>query len=99
MNNKEDLKKQLIILSLILILVVIIAIILNVRKNENVSDINQTTNNVIEENESEEQDILDNLNGLLEETEDDEEYIQDETQGTEQNKITTNSGETVIVME
>ena len=36
MNNKEELKKQVIILSFILILVIIVAIILNFGKDKNI---------------------------------------------------------------
>lgn len=46
MNNKEELKKQVIILSFILILVIIVAIILNFGKDKNIIN-NITTDNSI----------------------------------------------------
>lgn len=102
MNNKSELRKQLIVLSLILLLVIIIAIILNTNKaQENpTSNIeNIQNNNVVQDKKIEEQKILNNLKGLLEETEDEEEYMQYEIQGTQENKVITQSGETVIVKE
>lgn len=102
MNNKAELKKQLVVFSLILVLVIIIAIILNVNKpqgNTNNHIVNNQTNNVLQDKKTEEQKILDNLKGLLEEPEEKENYIQDETQGTKEMKVTTQSGETVIVRE
>lgn len=76
MNNKEELKKQVIILSFILILVIIVAIILNFGKDKNIIN-NITTDNSITT----------------------EEYEQDETQGTTENRIITQNGETIIVRE
>ncbi len=101
MNNKTELKKQLIVLSLILVLVIIIAIIVNTNKLQNNTSniVNNQNNNVVQDNRTEEQKILDNLKGLLEEPEEKENYIQDETQGTKEMKVTTQSGETVIVRE
>ena len=61
--------------------------------------VNNQNNNVVQDNRTEEQKILDNLKGLLEEPEEKENYIQDETQGTKEMKVTTQSGETVIVRE
>lgn len=102
MNNKAELKKQLVVFSLILVLVIIIAIILNVNKpqgNTNNHIVNNQTNNVLQDKKTEEQKILDNLKGLLEEPTKEEDYIQDETQGTIENKVITQGGETVIVRE
>ncbi|MBS1339598.1 MAG: hypothetical protein HP028_00175 [Clostridia bacterium] len=103
MNNKEEMKKQLIVLSLILILVIIIAIVLNIgRKNNNIANSNvkqeSIEQNVVQNKETEEQKILDNLKGLLEEP-DQEEHLEEPKPGTVEKKITTNSGETVIVKE
>lgn len=103
MNNKEEMKKQLIVLSLIWILVIIIAIVLNIgRKNNNIvnSNVKQESieQNVVQNKETEEQKILDNLKGLLEEP-DQEEPLEEPKPGIVEKKITTNSGETVIVRE
>lgn len=97
MNNKEELKKQVIILSFILILVIIVAIILNFGKDKNIIN-NITTDNSItteDTNINSNDTILNNLKGLLEEPT--EEYEQDETQGTTENRIITQNGETIIV--
>ena len=101
MNNKAELKKQLIVLSLILVLVIIMAIIVNTNKVKNNTSniVNSQNSNVVQDNKTEEQKLLDNLKGLLEEPENEEEYIQDETQGTKEMEVTTQSGETVIVRE
>ncbi len=102
MNNKAELKKQVIVLSLILVLVIIIAIILNTTKTKDSTTnktVNSQNNSVVQEEKTQEQKMLDNLKGLLEEPEEKEEYIQDETQGTKENKVITQSGETVIVRE
>lgn len=96
MNNKEEIKKQLIILGLILILVIIVAIILNTNKTQVDTAINTKRYNEVQ-SEKKEENILDNLKGLLEEST--EEYVQDETQGIKENKITTQNGETIIVRE
>lgn len=94
MNNKTELKKQLVYLSLILVLVAIIAIILNTKDMKITEDVKD---NNVQNSYVEEQEILDNLKGLLEEPE--EVYNQDETQGTQEKKIKTNSGETIIIKE
>lgn len=101
MNDKLELKKQLIILSSILILVIIIAIIVNTGKiqEDTTNNVINNQSNSIQDNRTDEQKLLDNLKGLLEEPEDEEEYIQDETQGTQENIITTENGETVIIRE
>ena len=54
---------------------------------------------MLQDKKTEEQKILDNLKGLLEEPTKEEDYIQDETQGTIENKVITQGGETVIVRE
>ena len=76
MNNKGELKKQVIILSFILILVIIVAIILNFGKDKNIIN-NITTDNSItteDTNINSKDTILNNLKGLLEEST--EEYEQ-----------------------
>lgn len=99
MNNKSELKKQLIVLSLILILVIIVAIMLNIKTdNSKTNNTNSVNTNIVKNNETEEQKLLNNLKGLLEDT-NNEDYIQDETQGTQENKIMTESGETIIIRE
>lgn len=101
MNNKEDLKKQVIVLSAILIFVIIIAIILNFEKSKTITDNNFINNTITTENTNTNIDskdkILNNLKGLLEEPT--EEYEQDETPGITENKIVTQNGETIIVRE
>jgi len=98
MNNKEELKKQVIILSFILILVIIVAIILNFGKDKNIINNITTDNSTTEDTNINSNDtILNNLKGLLEEPT--EEYEQDETQGTTENRIITQNGETIIVRE
>ena len=75
---------------------------MNTGKNKDIlnNNITNNQNNTIVQNEqTEEQKVLDNLKGLLEEPDEEEEYIQDETPGTQENRVTTNSGETVIVRE
>ena len=70
MNNKGELKKQVIILSFILILVIIVAIILNFGKDKNMIN-NITTDNSItteDTNINSKDTILNNLKGLLEES-------------------------------
>lgn len=95
MDNKEELKKQLVMLSIILILVIIFAVLINKEDaNYNKSEI-KNNQEIVTEDEK----ILDNLKGLLENDETNEEYIQEEIEGENEKTITTNSGETVIVRE
>ena len=95
MDNKEELKKQLLMLSIILILVIIFAVLINKEDaNHNKSEI-KNNQEIVTEDEK----ILDNLKGLLENDETNEEYIQEEIEGENEKTITTNSGETVIVRE
>lgn len=105
MNNKDELKKQVIILSIVLILVIVLAIILNTGKSKNI-DTNIVNNNEINSSNSimqektEEEKMIENLKGLLQEPEEnEEEYIQDETEGTNEKTVKTNNGETVIIKE
>lgn len=102
MNNKEELKKQAIILSIILILVVIIAVILNKDKSNSIDKNIVKNNEIIENNniqEEKDKEILENLKGLLEEPEKEDEYMQDEVDGINKEIITTRNGETVIIKE
>lgn len=95
MDNKEELKKQLLVLSIILILVIIFAVLINKEDtNHNKSEI-KNNQEIVTEDEK----ILDNLKGLLENDETNEEYIQEEIEGENEKTITTNSGEIVIVKE
>lgn len=100
MNNKAELIKQLIILSIILIIVIIVAIVVNVGKKEEATNIikEQITNNMNQKETDKEKQILDNLKGLLEEPQTDD-YIQEPEEGTKDKITTTNSGETVIIRE
>lgn len=95
MDNKQELKKQLIVLTIILILVISIASLVNRKDVRN----NNLETNKNQEIVTEEEKILDNLKGLLEGNDDTEEYTQEEIEGKEEKKIITNSGETVIVRE
>lgn len=101
MTSKVELKKQLIVLSIILILVIIVAILLNIENKKNINnEVKNVSNNNITDEHNNKQEMLNNLKGLLEETEANEEaYIQDETQGTTNKVITTENGETIIVRE
>ena len=81
MNNKEELKKQVIVFSLVLVFVIIVAIVLNTRatknNNNNVStqniriEITNTANNTDSEELTQEEKMKDNLKGLLEEPDED----------------------------
>ncbi len=103
MNNKEELKKQVIILSLMLLFVIIIAIFLNTRdfKNNN-SNINvqnnmeSITNGTNEENLTQEDKIKENLKGLLEES-DKNDDLQEEMKDKNETVVTTKNGETIII--
>ncbi len=102
MNNKDELKKQVIILSLVLILVIVLAIILNTGKSKNIDTniVNNNEINSIMQEKTEEEKMIENLKGLLQEPEEnEEEYIQDETEGTNEKTVKTNNGETVIIKE
>ena len=101
MNNKEELKKQVIVLSIILVLVIIVAVFLNTRNNKG-TIIKNTKNPKIETTQNEinsEQKIMDNLKGLLEEPEDEEEQVRKELQNKKENVIVTQNGEQIIIME
>ena len=102
MNNKEELKKQVIILSLMLLFVIIIAIFLNTRdfknNNSNINVQNNTesiTNGTNEDNLKQEDKIKANLKGLLEEP--DEDYLQEEMKDKNETVVTTKNGETIII--
>lgn len=102
MNNKEELKKQVIILSLMLLFVIIIAIFLNTRdfknNNSNINVQNNTesiTNGTNEDNLKQEDKIKANLKGLLEES--DEDYLQEEMKDKNETVVTTKNGETIII--
>ena len=99
MDNKEELKKQVIILSLILLFVIIIAIFLNTRdfknNNSNINVQNNTESITNEDNLKQEDKIKANLKGLLEET--DEDYLQEEMKDKNETVVTTKNGETIII--
>ena len=102
MNNKEKLKKQVIILSLMLLFVIIIAIFLNTRNfkknNGNINVQNNTesiTNGTNEDNLKQEDKIKANLKGLLEESYED--YLQEEMKDKNETVVTTKNGETIII--
>ena len=70
MKEKQDLKKQLIILSIVLVLVIILAIIMNMnsRENESYTKIKDSTENQTTTQEPSVDDFMDKLKGLVEET-------------------------------
>ena len=104
MSNKEDLKKQVIILSIVLVFVIIVAIFLNTRDSKtNKNNINVqvpwteiTTNNTNKENLTQEEKMKENLKGLLEEPDEDY-YLQEELNDKNETVVTTKSGETIII--
>lgn len=103
MNNKEELKKQVITLSLMLLFVIIIAIFLNTRDfKKNNSNINvqnnmeSITNGTNEENLTQEDKIKENLKGLLEESYKNDD-LQEEMKDKNETVVTTKNGETIII--
>ena len=98
MQEKEELKKQVIILGIVLVLAIIVAIILNTNGKKNIDnqEINQQTevtqNQVNTTNNQEE--IINNLKGLIEQT------TEEESLDTSESKnVTTSSGETIQYLE
>ena len=105
MNNKEDLKKQVIILSLVLVFVIIVAVFLNTRnsnkpKNLVIPDVNteitNTTNTTKTKELTQEEKMKANLKGLLEEPYSDI-YFKQELNDKNETVVTTKSGETIII--
>ena len=106
MNNKEELKKQVIVFSLVLVFVIIVAIVLNTRAKKNnknnVStqniriEITNTANNTNSEELTQEEKMKDNLKGLLEEKDEDY-YLYEELNDKNETVVTTKSGETIII--
>lgn len=106
MNNKEDLKKQVIILSLVLVFVIVVAIILNTRTSKNNknnistqdirTEITNTTNNTNQKELTQEEKMKENLKGLLEEPDEDY-YLYKELNDKNETVVTTKSGETIII--
>ena len=89
MNNKEDLKKQVIVLSLVLVFVIIVAIFLNTRSSN-------TTNTTKNKELTQEEKMKENLKGLLEEPDEDY-YLNEELNDKNETVVTTKSGETIII--
>ena len=105
MNNKEDLKKQVIVLSLVLVFVIIVAIFLNTRssnKPKNLvipdvkTEITNTTNTTKNKELTQEEKMKENLKGLLEEPDEDY-YLNEELNDKNETVVTTKSGETIII--
>lgn len=104
MNNKEELKKQVIVLSFVLVLVIIVAIFVNTRgSKDNKNNINIqipkteiTTNSTNKENLTQEEKMKENLKGLLEEPDSDI-YLEEELNDKNETVVTTKSGETIII--
>lgn len=106
MNNKEELKKQVIVFSFVLVFVIIVAIVLNTRAKKNnknnVStqniriEITNTANNTNSEGLTQEEKMKDNLKGLLEE-QDEDYYLYEGLNDKNETVVTTKSGETIII--
>lgn len=106
MNNKEELKKQVIVLSLVLVFVIIVAIVLNTKDSNKSKNIihnesvrTEVTNNINStniENLNEDEIIKQNLKGLLEEPDEDY-YLNQELNDKNETVVTTKSGETIII--
>lgn len=98
MQEKEELKKQVIVLAIILVFVIIVAIIFNLNtttntKNKQINKQNETTQNQTNTNNNQ-QEMLNNLKGLIEQPP--EEEILDTS---EAKSINTNSGESIQYLE
>ena len=104
MDNKEDLKRQVIILSFVLVFVIIVAIILNTRnsnqkKNVSIPDVKtEITNTTSTKNKelTQEEKMKENLKGLLEEPDSDI-YLEQELNEKNETVVTNKSGETIII--
>lgn len=106
MNNKEELKRQVIGLSLVLVLVIIVAIFVNTRDSKNSknninvqiprTEITNTTNGTNQSELTGEEKMKENLKGLLEEPDEDY-YLQEELNDKNETVVTTKSGETIII--
>ena len=106
MNNKEELKKQVIVLSLVLVFVIIVAIVLNT-KDSNISkniihnqsvktEVTNNINSTNKENLNEDEIIKQNLKGLLEKPDEDY-YLNEELNDKNETVVTTENGETIII--
>ncbi len=95
MENKEELKKQVIVLGIILLIVIVIAIILNINKNSKYN-IKGTNNNEAITNSSVEtkDEMMKNLKGLIEEETGETELKTDNAETT-----TTSSNEMIKYQE
>lgn len=106
MNNKDELKKQVIILSFVLVFVIIVAIVLNTRNSKNKinsvstpnirTEITNTTNSTKTKELTQEEKMKENLKGLLEEPDEDY-YLYEELNDKNETVVTTKSGETIII--
>lgn len=103
MNNKEELKKQVIVLSLVLVFVIIVAIVLNSRGSKNEKNNiysegpkTEITNNTNKDNLTQEEKMKENLKGLLEEPDSDI-YLHEELNDKNETVVTTKNGETIII--
>ncbi|MBO5005054.1 MAG: hypothetical protein J6D03_07430 [Clostridia bacterium] len=106
MNNKEELKKQVIVLSLVLVFVIIVAIVLNTKDsnksknnihNQSVkTEVTNNIDNVNKENLNQDEIIKQNLKGLLEEPDEDY-YLNQELNDKNETVVTTKNGETIII--
>ncbi|MDO5555148.1 MAG: hypothetical protein Q4G09_00395 [Clostridia bacterium] len=99
MQNKEELKKQVIILGIILIISIVLAVILNMNKNNNFNNRpqNKIINNSTVETKNE---MINNLKGLIEQSSEreiksEEQTIKNTTITGTQQKIETNSNEVI----
>ena len=106
MNNKEELKKQVIVLSLVLVFVIIVAIVLNTKdsnKSKNIihnqsvkTEVTNNINSTNKENLNEDEIIKQNLKGLLEKPDEDY-YLNEELNDKNETVVTTENGETIII--
>lgn len=96
MQEKEELKKQVIILGVILAIVIVVAVVLNINKSNNINSKTtnikgETSQNTIVQTKDE---MLNNLKGLI------EQQPQEETLDTSGAKTeNTTSGETIQYLE
>lgn len=96
MQEKAELKKQVIILGIILVIVIVIALLLNMnnsnktyQKSDSIENENKTNANI-----EEQEDIIEHLKGLIEEQEEEKQF---NTDGSE--TIETKSNEKIQIKE
>ena len=96
MQEKEELKKQVIILGIILAIVIVVAVVLNINKENNVNSKTTSMKNEITQNTTiqTKEEMMKNLKGLI------EQQPKEETLDTSNAKTeNTTSGETIQYLE